>query len=170
MEERMKNMSPEERAQWEQRAQGRGRGDSTGSPQRQRGEAGARAQGVEPNRRYQPDQSGEGTPITRTTATTIDALFAPAPPVEVRGRVWLYVNKQLKSVPIRYGITDGTWTELIESSDTAPLEPGTELVTNVVTGMEPANRPGGQGQGGSPLMPQRGQPGGRGGGGGGRGR
>ena len=167
MEERMKTMSPEERAQWEQRTQRRGQGDSTGSPQRQRGEGGNRAQGVDPNRRYQPDQSGEGSTISRTTATTIDALFAPPPVVESRGRVWLYVNKQLKSVPILYGITDGTWTELIESSDTAPLDPGTELVTNVVTGMEPANRPGGQGQG-SPLMPQRG--GGRGPGGGGRGR
>jgi HlyD family secretion protein len=188
MEERMKNMSPEERAQWEQRMRegrgGRG-GGSTGSPRGnfQRGEGGGRgnAPAGAPNQRAErqggnqqpraPQQTGRG--LANTTATTIEALFAPPVRVEQRGRLWLYVNKQLKSVPVRTGITDGTWTEIIETPETAQLAPNTEVVINVVTGLEPTNRPGQGGQGNSPLMPQRGnQPGrgGPGGGGGGRGR
>jgi hypothetical protein len=44
------------------------------------------------------------------SAATIDALFAPLVPVETRGRVWLYADKQLKPVNVRLGITDGTNT------------------------------------------------------------
>ena len=113
-----------------------------------------------------------GSRLANTTATTIDALFAPIPIVEGRGRVWLFINKQLKSVPVRTGITDGTWTEILETSETAPLQVGTEIVTNVTTGLESQQRPGQQGSGSNPLMPQRGQPGrgGPGGAGPGRGR
>ena len=46
-------------------------------------------------------------------AQTIDALFAPLPTVETRGRVWLFMDKQLKPVNLRLGITDGTNTELL---------------------------------------------------------
>ena len=49
-------------------------------------------------------------------ADTIDALFAPLPPVESRGRVWLFVDKQLKPVDVRLGITDGTFTELLDAN------------------------------------------------------
>ena len=180
-EERMKNMSPEERAQWEQRMQGRGRneGGRGGAPGGARpsegsGQAGGgqqRAQGGQSGQRS-GGQANDSSVLARTNATTVDALFAPVPPTESRGRVWLYINKQLKSVNVRTGITDGTWTEIIETPDTAQLQPTTELVINVVTGLEPVNRPGQQGQG-SPLMPQRGNQPGRGnpgGGGGGRGR
>ena len=52
-----------------------------------------------------------------TSATTIDALFAPLPTVETRGRAWLYVNKQLKPVDLRLGITDGTFTEVMNDSE-----------------------------------------------------
>lgn len=187
-EERMKNMSPEERAQWEQRMQGRGRGEGgrggapggsrQGAPRPDGGQQ--RAQGGQSGQRPSAGsgqagsqaQANEGSILTRTHATTVDALFAPLPPTEGRGRVWLYINKQLKSVNVHTGVTDGTWTEIIESPDTAQLQPNTELVINVVTGLEPVNRPGQQGQG-SPLMPQRGNQPGRGnpgGGGGGRGR
>ena len=172
MEERMKNMSPEERERWEaRRREGGGRGFGPGG---QGTEGGGRGgfQGQQGGRRGA--QAAAPAPTNATNATTIDALFAPLPPVENRGRLWLHVNKQLKSVAVRTGITDGTWTEVIrvEGSDAAELEPGTEVVTNVVTGLEPAPRPGGQGQGGNPLMPQggRGGPGGGGPGGGGRGR
>ena len=48
----------------------------------------------------------------RRPAQTIDALFAPLPTVESPGRAWLYVDKQLKPVSLRLGITDGTNTEL----------------------------------------------------------
>jgi hypothetical protein len=100
-------------------------------------------------------------------ATTIDALFAPLQFTETRGRVWLYENKELRSVPVRLGITDGTYQELIDGD----LKEGQEVVVNMVTGLEPVARPGQTGTG-NPLMgPQRGGPGGGGnrGGGGGRG-
>jgi hypothetical protein len=162
----MKNMSPEERAQMEQRMrEGRsGRGAGPGGSQR-----GERTQGTQGGRQGQPQAPGgeSGSIITRSNAQTIDALFAAPPPTQSRGTLWLYINKQLKSVPVRTGITDGTWTEILETPETAQLAPNTEVVINVVTGLEPAQRPGNQGQG-SPLMPQRG--GGRGPGGGGRGR
>ncbi len=82
---------------------------------------------------------------------------------ETRGRVWVYDNKQLKSVPVRLGITDGTFQELIEGD----VKEGQEVVVNMLTGLEPTNRPGQTGAG-NPLMgPQRGGPGGGPGGGGG---
>ena len=174
-EERMKSMSPEERAQWEARMRERGTGrGGAGSPQGGEGQAGATAEnrggrgggartgapgaGNRPNtNNAAPQQSGSR--IANTTATTIDALFAPIPVVEGRGRVWLFINKQLKSVPVRTGITDGTWTEVLETPETAALEVGTEIVINVTTGLESQQRPGQQGAGSNPLMPQRGQPG-----------
>jgi hypothetical protein len=156
MEQRLANMSPEERQRWEARM--REGGGRTGS----RGEQGA------PNGR----QAGAPNAVAASggTPTTIDALFAPLRPTEGRGRLWLVSeNKQLRSVNVRTGITDGTWIEVLEGGDASELQPGVEVVTNVVTGLEPAQRPGQQGAG-SPLMPQQGR-GGRGGpGGGGRGR
>ena len=188
-EERMKNMTPEERAQWEERMRSRGQGGGRGQgpggqgANFQRGDGNNQREGGQ--QRAQGDRQGGNSSqtenagrssdsvIARTNATTIDALFAVPPPVEGRGRVWLYINKQLKSVPVRYGVTDGTWTELLESPEVAQLQPNTEVVINVVTGLEPTTRSGQQGQG-SPLMPQRGNQPGRGGpgggGGGGRGR
>ncbi len=101
-------------------------------------------------------------------ATTIDSLFGPLPQVESRGRAWLFINKQLKSVALRLGVSDGTYTEILEG---AGLEPGTEVVTMLVTGLEPkTTTPGQAGGAQNPPSPQRGgQRGGPGGGGGGRG-
>jgi HlyD family secretion protein len=62
------------------------------------------------------------------SADTIDALFAPLPPVESRGRVWTFADKQLKPVDVRLGITDGTFTELLDSESL-------NVDTQVVTGM-----------------------------------
>lgn len=177
-EERLKNMSPEERERYEARMRERGaRGDGPGAREggQNRGgraSAGAPQGGDRPQQRQAAAPAQSGSRLANTSATTIDALFAPIPVVEGRGRVWLFINKQLKPVPVRTGITDGTWTEILETPDTAQLQQGTELVTNVTTGLESQQRPGQQGSGSSPLMPQRGQPGrgGQGGGGGGRGR
>jgi HlyD family secretion protein len=93
-------------------------------------------------------------------ATTIDALFAPLPTVESRGRVWLYIDKQLKPISVRLGISDGTFTELLSGD----LNEGQEVVVNMVTGLEQRTTTPNQGQSGNPLMgPQRGpQRGGRG--------
>jgi hypothetical protein len=101
-------------------------------------------------------------------ATTIDSLFGPLPSIETRGAAWLYVNKQLKMVRLRLGITDGTYTEILNEEE---LQPNMEVVTMMTTGLETRTTPG-QGGGQNPLMgPQRGGRGpGGGGGGGGRGR
>jgi HlyD family secretion protein len=92
------------------------------------------------------------------SAETIDALFAPLPVVESRGRAWLFVDRQLKPVNLRLGITDGTYTELLGEE----LQPNMEVVT-AVTGLGPTRTT--AAGSGNPLMPQRGGPGG-----GGRGR
>jgi HlyD family secretion protein len=138
IEERMATMTPEERAQFQARmTQGPGQGRQGGVP---------------------PQSARQGG-IQDTRATTIDALFAPLPPTETRGRVWVWGNGELKSINVRLGISDGTHTELIEGSG---LQQGTEIVSNVTTGLEPAPRPGQAGQGApnNPMMPQRGMPGG----------
>ncbi len=182
MEERMASMTPEERARFEERmAQGGGRGgpggqgrDGGGRNQGQAGQApggpGAPGQGQLVGRDMRRGITGNVTAgdSVNSGATTIDSLFAPLQTVETRGRAWIFENKQLRSVPVRLGVTDGTNTELIEGD----IKEGQEIVVNFVTGLEPLNRPGQQGAG-NPLMgPQRGGgPGGGGnrGGGGGRG-
>jgi hypothetical protein len=139
MQERLASMTPEQRTQFEARMRdrGQGQGGRPGAP------AGA------------PAQAGGGL---TGGATTIDALFAPLPVVERRERVWTFGNGDLKAINIRTGISDGTWTELIEGSG---IQQGTELVTNITTGLEPAPRPGQSPAGGpqNPMMgtqPQRG--------------
>ena len=160
-EQRMANMSPEERERFQARMrEGGGRGRS-----------GNGSNGTDGAGRAQEGRQGSGRAaaanapgLSTSGATTIDALFAPLQFAETRGRIWIYENKQLRSVPVRLGITDGTNQELIEGD----LKEGQEVVVNMVTGLEPVNRPGQTGAG-NPLMgPQRGGPGGgqRGGGGG----
>ena len=98
-------------------------------------------------------------------AQTIDALFAPLPVVESRGRAWLYIDNQLKPVTLRLGISDGTHTEVISDE----LQETSEVVTGV-TGLASTRGTPTQGGSGNPMMPGRGGPGGPGGGGrGGRG-
>ena len=80
---------------------------------------------------------GQGAPAPlqpggARSADTIDALFAPLPPVESRGRVWTFTDKQLKPVDVRLGITDGTFTELLDGES---LSVDTQLVTGM-TGLE----------------------------------
>ena len=115
-------------------------------------------------------QSAQPAPpaASAPAATTFDALFAPLPPVESAGRVWLYKDQQLTPLRVRTGVSDGQNTELVEGE----LEEGAEVVTNVIVAAE--TRPA-AGAGGFPGLgqPQRGGfPGGggnRGGGGGNRG-
>jgi hypothetical protein len=178
MEERLASMSPEERERFQARmrereaqggqpgtfgrdTQGGGRGNQPGQPAPGAGRA---QSGRDPSRGIAGSVSA-GTSIT-SGASTIDSLFAPLPAVETRGRVWLYIGKQLKSVNLRLGVTDGTFSELLDGA----LQENQEVVLNMVTGLEPVTRPGQQGGSQNPLMgPQRGGPGGRGPGGGGRG-
>ncbi|MDO8677031.1 MAG: efflux RND transporter periplasmic adaptor subunit [Acidobacteriota bacterium] len=93
-------------------------------------------------------------------AQTIDALFAPLPPVESRGRAWLFMDRQLKPVNLRLGISDGSYTELLSEE----LQENMAVVTGV-TGLA-STRATPQGGAGNPMMPGRGGPGGQGGRGG----
>jgi HlyD family secretion protein len=163
MEQRLANMSPEDRQRWEARMrEGGGRGGRNGS--RDGNQDGGSARQGDGQARSERGNRGD-------QPSTIDALFAPLRPTEGRGRLWVFANKQLRSVNVRTGVSDGTWTEILEGGDASELQPGTEVVTNVVTGLEQQARPGQQGPANSPLMPQRGNPRGGGpGGGGGRGR
>jgi hypothetical protein len=81
---------------------------------------------------------------------TIDALFPPLTEQVTPGRAWLYVDNKLKMVRLRLGISDGTYTEVLNEE----LAPGTPVVTSVLLpNASPARATGGQ----SPLMgPQRG--------------
>jgi hypothetical protein len=78
-------------------------------------------------------------------ADTIDALFAPLPPVESRGRVWTFADKQLKPLDVRLGITDGTFTELLDSEslsvDAQVVTGMTGLVTRAQATPAAANNP-----------------------------
>ena len=168
MEERMKNMTPEERAQFEERrkqfqAQGGGNfgggrggfgGGQGGTFQRNgQGGFGGNTRGRAGGGAAADNKAANAA----KNATTIDALFGPLPSVETRGRAWLYINKQLKPIDLRLGISDGTYTEILNDSE---LQPNTEVVTSFIT-PESASRPSGsQGQANNPLMPQRGRFGG----------
>jgi HlyD family secretion protein len=182
MEERMASMTPEERERFQARmkereAQGGGFGGGRGTGGDNQASGGGRGQGPGGQPGRAPQGAGQtasrgatsgipGGTATSSGAMTIDSLFAPLQVTETRGRVWLYENKQLKSVQLRLGVSDGTFSEIIDGD----IKEGQEVVTNMVTGLESTPRPGQQGTG-NPLMgPQRGGPGGGGGrGGGGRG-
>jgi HlyD family secretion protein len=181
MEERMASMTPEERERMQARlrereaqgggqAGGLGRGTPGGGQPEGLGR-GAQGGGRGGNQIAARDAnrgivgSANAGSSFSSGATTIDSLFAPLQTTETRGRAWIYENKQLRSVPVRLGVSDGTYQELIEGD----LKEGQEVVVNMVTGLEPVVRPGQQQGTGNPLMgPQRGGPGG-GRGGGGRG-
>jgi len=184
MQERMASMTPEDRAQFEERmkqrqASGGGRGNSGGGGQGQGNTPGGGSfsgGGQGRNNTSGGNRSNSGQPArpaetksAPSTATTIDAMFAPIQFQETRGRAWLLVNKELKLVNLRLGISDGTYTEVLNDD---ALQPDQDVVTSVIT-PDMANRPAGQQNNqnnNNPLLPQRGRgPGGPGGGGGGRG-
>jgi len=84
--------------------------------------------------------------IITKAGSTVDQFFEPLERPKSSGTVWVVENRQLKPVPLKLGITDGTWTEVVDGS----LHPGDEVVTNLLlpamlhTPAAPAN---------SPLMP-----------------
>jgi HlyD family secretion protein len=158
MQQRMANMTPEERERFQQRMQGRNGGEG--------GRDGGQGFGRRDMSRGIAGNVSAGSAVA-SGASTIDALFAPLPPVESRGRIWLYIDKKLKPINVRLGISDGSFTELLSGD----LQESQEVVVNMVTGLEPRATAGQQG-GNNPLMgPQRGQgPGGNRGGGGNQGR
>jgi hypothetical protein len=146
MMERFKSMSPDQRQQFIERM--RGRGIDTSAFEKEMNATAA----AQTRPKYGAAQSAE----------TIDALFPPLPAVENRGRAWLFVNRQLKPVNLRLGISDGTYTELLSTE----LQPNMEVVTGV-TGLG-STRAVPQAGTGNPLMPGGRGPGGFGGPGRGR--
>jgi HlyD family secretion protein len=192
MEERMAQMTPEERTAFQERMKARGGfggggngpggfgGNREGGGGRGMGQgaeragAGAQAQGANRgggNRTGQGAAPGQSESRTMSSgATTIDSLFAPIQVLETRGTAWQYENKQLKMLRLRLGVSDGSFSEVLNETE---VPPNAEVVTSMTTGLEQRPTTPGQQQG-NPLMgPQRGGPGGGGGrgpgGGGGRG-
>ena len=147
MMERFKGMSPDEQTQFIARMKDRGQDTSA----------------FEKELPVKGKAAAKGVAKSATAgAQTIDALFAPVPVVESRGRAWLFMNHELKAVNVRLGITDGTNTELISGE----LQMNMEVVTSV-TGLGATRAQPGAGAG-NPLMPGRGPGGGPPGGGRGR--
>jgi HlyD family secretion protein len=147
MLDRFKSMSPDEQKQFVARMKDRGQ-DTSAFEKLAPAVKAAKPPATKP--KYGAAQTGE----------TIDALFAPLPPVESRGRAWLFVDHQMKPVNLRLGITDGTNTELLSGE----LQQNMDVVTSV-TGLGNIRPVAGGAGTGNPLMPQRGGPPG-----GGRGR
>ena len=143
MMERFKTMSPDEQQQFLARMKDRGQDTSAFES----AAAKPAAPALKPKSR------------APASAQTIDALFAPLPVVETRGRAWVFMNKELKPVNLRLGISDGTNTELLSTE----LQQAMEVVTGV-TGLGTTRALPGQTGTGNPLMPGRGPggPGGRG--------
>ena len=172
MQERMANMTPEERERWQARMREGGANREGGGGRG--GQTNAQQQGAGRRDMSRGIAGGvTGGSAVASGASTIDSLFAPLPVVETSGRVWLFTNKQLKPIRVRTGVSDGTFSELLDGE----LQEGQEVVVNLTTGLEQQQRPGQQGSQ-NPLMGpqrggnnnQRGGPGGGGPGGGGRGR
>jgi HlyD family secretion protein len=141
MMERFKGMSPEEQQQFIARMKERGNDTSAFEKEIKASNA--------------PKPGAAST----QAAQTIDALFAPLPPVETFGRAWLYMDHQLKPANLHLGVTDGTNTELLGTE----LQQGMEVVTGI-TGIGTTRTLPGQTGTGNPLMPGRGGFGGPGGG------
>jgi HlyD family secretion protein len=148
MMERFKGLSPDGQKQFVERLKSRGMDVSAFE-----NEMKANAPGTAMRPKYGAPQS-----------QTIDALFAPLPVVETRGRAWLFIDRQLKPVTLRLGISDGTNTELLSTE----LQQNMEVVTGV-TGLGSTRALPAPAGTGNPLMPGGGRgPGGFGGGGRGR--
>lgn len=105
-----------------------------------------------------PPPANGRAPSTRATAgaatpaQTIDELFAPLPAIESRARLWLFMDRQLKPVNVRLGVTDGSFTELLG----ADLQEGMEIVTGL-TGVTSARATPAAGGTANPLIPTRGR-------------
>lgn len=108
MRERIRSMTPEQRAEFFAARRGAGAPGGAGGP----GPAAAR-------RRTGRD-AGPAVPTVERGARTIDALFAPLEVEETAGRVWVMDGDRLSPVEVRLGVTDGTATELIGTAGRRP--------------------------------------------------
>jgi HlyD family secretion protein len=145
MMERFKGMTPDEQQQFIARLKDRGQDTSAFEQAATKPAPAGGAAAV--RQKY-------GTPAP---AQTIDALFAPLPVVETRGRAWVFMNRQMKPVNLRLGVSDGTNTELLSGE----LQQNQEVVTGV-TGVGTTRAVPTGSSNGNPLMPGGRGPGGRG--------
>ena len=177
----MAQMTPEERERFQARMRegGGGRGGFGGGPEgggagadrpeqprggrriatarRRRGGSAGNRQGGDAASQRRHAGNDVDSPASAAT-TTIDSLFAPLPVDESRGTAWQHENKQLKPLRLRLGVTDGTFTEVLNESDA-------RRTPEVVTPHDDRARAADANpeQQNNPLMgPQRGGPGGRG--------
>lgn len=109
MRERVRSMTPEQRAEFFAARGG------AGAP----GGAGGRG-GPAAARRRTGREAGPAVPTVERGARTIDALFAPLEVAETTGRVWVMDGDRLSPVEVRLGVTDGTATELLGAADRRP--------------------------------------------------
>jgi HlyD family secretion protein len=140
-QERLANMTPDERQAFMERMRARGLDPEATMARAGGTPAGDPPSGAAPSSGRGPGssaattdrrqtQSDSGKALAKTgPATTIDALFGPLPRTESFGQVWLYQEGKLSRVPLRLGITDGQQTELIQGN----LTDGQDVVTNVIT-------------------------------------
>jgi HlyD family secretion protein len=80
--------------------------------------------------RFAPDpqllaQIGASGPVTAAASTTMSSL--PAAPEPGRKTVWLLRDGKPLRVPVSTGVTDGTWTELVQGD----VQPGDALITDM---------------------------------------
>jgi len=149
--ERFKGMSPDEQKQFIERMKGRGADTSAFEAALSGGRS---AKGTAPKKaadgsfvfkqRYGEAQDSE----------EIQELFKPLTTPTSNARVWVFADKQLKPVTVRLGITDGTFTELVNAAD---LQEGSEVVTGVSGA---GSTRAGAAPGGNPLLGQQGRGGG----------
>jgi HlyD family secretion protein len=149
------NMTPEEREAMRQQFAARG-GRGAGAGAAEGATPAANTEGVNPAL-FAKD----------LTADKIDALYEPPPHRVLTGQVykWDAQANKLTAIPVRYGINDAQYTELVSGD----IKPGDQLVTGVLVPQTSEERtqslfgPGGRGNFGGM------RPGGGGPGGGGRG-
>jgi HlyD family secretion protein len=156
MMDRFKSMSPDEQKAFLARMKDRGQDTSAFEKAMSvKGASGAKgaSSAKDADGAASALRSKYGAPLTAQGAQTIDALFAPLPEVESRGRAWLFIDRQLKPLNLRLGITDGQNTEVLSTE----AQPGMDVVTGV-TGLGATRNIGGQQGTGNPLIPQRGGP------------
>ena len=134
MQERMANMTPEQREAFLARMKERGIDPNNPGAGGGRGGGRGGAAGAA-NASPQSTTGLAGLAAAKPTAQTIDQLFGPLPVTSTMGRVWIGLPgtkeaaAKLNSVRVRVGISDGTWTELISDE----IKEGQELVTNILT-------------------------------------
>lgn len=85
----------------------------------------------------------------KPTAEQLVAMNAQPADGTPQPRVWQVSADGAVGVPVRTGISDGVWTEVIDAS----FAEGTPVVTQVVLG-EPASRPSGNAAPNNPLLSQ----------------